>query len=271
MGKSVGQVSTSQKPPKREPTPQEQRGIDKALAYCRGRTAPIAFEISKAEGSDISVGIPHNNAGGFIAQQRATFGTVSQAFADRAGGEVGNALRNRGEALPSPNALNAGVAAIAGIEPQNEQEAMLAVQMVGTHAMAMEMMNLAKQTESPDRLERYGNLATKFLRTYTTQMETLAKLRRGGEQTVRVEHVHVYQGGQAVVHQVTQVGGQHGGSLENENQAHALIGSPAHALPAGTPMLRQDTGGAGMPVARGGREEAVPDARGSRRKRGAER
>nr|WP_171015508.1 hypothetical protein [Methylobacterium sp. L1A1] len=267
MGKSVGQVGASQKPPKREPTQQEQRGIEKALAYCRGRTAPIAFEISKAEGSDISVGIPHNNAGGFIAQQRATFGTVSQAFADRAGGEVGNALRNRGEALPSPNALNAGVAAIAGIEPQNEQEAMLAVQMVGTHAMAMEMMNLAKQTESPDRLERYGNLATKFLRTYTTQMETLAKLRRGGEQMVRVEHVHVHQGGQAIVGQV----GLPRGGLENGNQPHALTGTATSALSDGTPVLRQDTGGAGMPGACGERKEAVPDARRRHRKRGTER
>ncbi|WP_342150417.1 hypothetical protein [Methylorubrum sp. SB2] len=271
MGKSVEKVGASQKPLKREPTPQEQRGIDKAFAYCRSRTPPLTFDIKKAEGSDITVGIPHNNAGGFIAQQRATFGTVSQDFADRAGGEVGNALRDRGQPLPSPKALNAGVAAVAGIEPKNEHEAMLAVQMVGTHAMAMDMMNLAKQTESIDRMERYGNLATKFLRTYTTQMETLAKLRRGGEQTVRVEHVHVYQGGQAIVGQVTQVGGQRRGIIENGNQAHAPTEPRALATASFGAVLCQDTGGTGMPVASGGREEAVPDARRSRRKRSAER
>src|SRR5262245_57428365 len=36
------------------------------------------------------------------------------------------------------------------------------------------------------------NMAIKLLRTYTAQLEALAKLRRGGEQTVRVEHVHVH-------------------------------------------------------------------------------
>ena len=35
-------------------------------------------------------------------------------------------------------------------------------------------------------------MAIKLLRTYTAQLEALAKLRRGGEQTVRVEHVHVH-------------------------------------------------------------------------------
>ena len=39
----------------------------------------------------------------------------------------------------------------------------------------------------------------KLLRTFTVQIEALAKLKRGGEQTVRVEHVHVYPGGQAIV------------------------------------------------------------------------
>lgn len=271
MGKSIDKSGSPGKTSKREPTLQERQAIDKALAYCRGRTPPLAFDIKKVEGSDITVGIPHNNAGGFIAQQRATFGTVSQDFADRAGGEVGNALRDRGQPLPSPKALNAGVAAVAGIEPKNEHEAMLAVQMVGTHAMAMEMMNLAKQTESPDRLERYGNLATKFLRTYTTQLETLAKLRRGGEQTVRVEHVHVYQGGQAIVGQVTQARDQHPGALENGNQPHALSETATYALPDGAPVLRQDTGGTGVPVARGEGQEAVPDARRRRGKRSSKR
>src|SRR3712207_9415284 len=42
-----------------------------------------------------------------------------------------------------------------------------------------------------------------FQRTFVQQVETLAKLRRGGEQKVTVEHVHVHAGGQAVVGAVT--------------------------------------------------------------------
>ena len=37
------------------------------------------------------------------------------------------------------------------------------------------------------------------------QMEVLAKVKRGGEQTVRVEHVHVYSGGQAIVGALTGI------------------------------------------------------------------
>jgi hypothetical protein len=47
----------------------------------------------------------------------------------------------------------------------------------------------------------------KLLRTYTAKVEVLAKLRRGGEQTVRVEHVDVHPGGQAIVGNVTPGGG----------------------------------------------------------------
>jgi hypothetical protein len=36
-------------------------------------------------------------------------------------------------------------------------------------------------------------------RTYSIQVETLRRLRNGGSQFVRVEHVHVNEGGQAVI------------------------------------------------------------------------
>jgi hypothetical protein len=52
-----------------------------------------------------------------------------------------------------------------------------------------------------------GNLAIKLLRTYATLMETLQRYRGKGEQKVVVEHVHVHEGGQAIVGNVHQVGG----------------------------------------------------------------
>jgi hypothetical protein len=38
--------------------------------------------------------------------------------------------------------------------------------------------------------------AARLLRTYAIQVETLRRLRNGGSQFVRVEHVHVNEGGQ---------------------------------------------------------------------------
>jgi hypothetical protein len=41
--------------------------------------------------------------------------------------------------------------------------------------------------------------SAKLLRAFCIQVETYRRLRVGGEQNIRVEHVHVYEGGQAVV------------------------------------------------------------------------
>ena len=45
--------------------------------------------------------------------------------------------------------------------------------------------------------------AARLLRAYATQVEALRRLRNGGSQTVRVEHVHVNDGGQAIIGNVS--------------------------------------------------------------------
>ena len=57
--------------------------------------------------------------------------------------------------------------------------------------------------------QAHGNLATKFARTFTAQMEALSKLRRGGEQVVR--HIHVGSGAQAVIAETFNAGGSGNG------------------------------------------------------------
>ena len=43
------------------------------------------------------------------------------------------------------------------------------------------------------------NYATKLMQIFASQMEALKKYRTGGQQKMVVEHVHVNEGGQAVV------------------------------------------------------------------------
>ena len=45
--------------------------------------------------------------------------------------------------------------------------------------------------------------AARLLRAYVTQVEALRRLRNGGSQTLRVEHVHVNEGGQALIGNVS--------------------------------------------------------------------
>lgn len=103
---------------------------------------------------------------------------------------------------------NSAVAILNGIQPQDEIEGMLAIQMVGVHNLAMETMQRAMiKGQTFEGKQANVNEATKMLRTYTAQMEALKRYRTGGQQKVTVEHVHVNEGGQAIVGTVNQGGG----------------------------------------------------------------
>jgi hypothetical protein len=52
---------------------------------------------------------------------------------------------------------------------------------------------------SERRVVAFGSAAARLMRTYATQVEVLRRLRNGGQQFVRVEHVHVNDGGQAMI------------------------------------------------------------------------
>lgn len=248
-----------------EPDRRQQIAIQKAAERYQKRPEPLAYGSQAGMTNKMNGKGKHNDDAGHVLQVVDAFGTASPEFAQHNAGRVAAVMRQRGAAIPDETELNAGLAAVSGIAPENEIEAMLAVQMVGTHEVAMEMLTKAKRADTTDQLERYGSLATKLLRTYTAQIDALSKLRRKGEQTVRVEHVHVYEGGQAIVGNVTTAGTHSrqggGGHLETGHQAHALTGPAALAFQADPSMLRSDAGREPLPVASGEREDAVPNAR----------
>ncbi|MEQ1716264.1 MAG: hypothetical protein ABL907_09815, partial [Hyphomicrobium sp.] len=87
----------------------------------------------------------------------------------------------------------------------------------------------AMRVDQIPQFESASNSAVKLLRTFTIQAETLAKLQRGGEQVVKVVHVH--PGAQAIVGNVVNGAsggtGGGGGSDERWNQPHAKGELPA--------------------------------------------
>ena len=112
-------------------------------------------------------------------------------------------------------ACNNALSILDGIQPQDELEGMLAVQMIGVHNMAMETLKRAMLSEQTFE-GKQANVAqsTKMLRTFMAQMEALKKYRTGGQQKMVVEHVHVNEGGQAIVGTVNQGGGKNDKSGE---------------------------------------------------------
>jgi hypothetical protein len=100
----------------------------------------------------------------------------------------------------SETGINAALALIEGFAPQNEVEAALAVQMACTHIATMSVVaRLGSGTGPDDRTFRFASATARLLRAFTTQFETYRRLRHGGDQYVRVEHVHINEGAQAVI------------------------------------------------------------------------
>jgi hypothetical protein len=92
--------------------------------------------------------------------------------------------------------------------------------------------------------------ANKLSRTHATLLEALNRHRGKGQQRVTVEHVHVYEGGQAIVGHVE--GG--GVRTKSENQPHALGYAPGQTL------WSENTEREAVPVA-GDAERQMQDAR----------
>src|SRR6202140_1643752 len=97
--------------------------------------------------------------------------------------------------------------ALIGIGPRDELEGMIAAQLLAAHNAAMECYRramLAAQTFEARR-ENLGQ-ANKLSRSYAALLDALNRHRGKGQQKVTVEHVHVHQGGQAIVGAVNQGG-----------------------------------------------------------------
>ena len=105
---------------------------------------------------------------------------------------------------------SAAAGAIVGIQPKGELE--VAAQLIACHNAAMECYRRAMNSKLPAR-DYHLNQANKLSRTYATLLESLNKHRGKGQQKVTVEHVHVHQGGQAIVGHVEH---REGGGEKNE-------------------------------------------------------
>lgn len=256
-------IALPQLPPRTPPSEAEAERIVEAHARVATRTRPVRIEVAKHEGLNLQIRSSHDDERGWLARMEDTFGTASRDFAEVQMG----LLLNVAKADPDPEryamTVNNLLAAAAGVKPRDETEGMLATQMAATHHQAMMWLERAKRADQIPGFEANGNMAVKLLRTFTAQVEALAKLRRGGNQTVRVEHVHVHAGGQAIVGNVSTPGGGEGvhgnGGQPYEPGADADAG--ALALADGVSLWGPDASGTPVPRPCGGGEGPVPQAR----------
>jgi hypothetical protein len=159
--------------------------------------------------------------------------------------------------------LNYAMATIKGIKPRDHVESMLAQQMVAVQMAMMKAAARAVHNETVEGRQAAMHDLNRCARTFASQVDALKRYRSNGEQTVKVQHVVVNEGGQAIVGNV-----QHGGGGDGKKSSGQCHG-PNMASQDGTKMLSNveahrtplsgagGTGQEGVPVPR--REGGSPD------------
>ena len=153
----------------------------------------------------------------------------------------------------------ASLAALIGIAPKDELEAMLAAQMLAAHHASMECYRRAMIGEQTFEERRENvNQANKLSRTYATLVEALNRHRGKGQQKVTVEHVHVHAGGRAVVGMVENSGG--GDRTKSKDQPHAKVIADAPQPTMWSADKEGEKEGESVQIASDA-ERSLPDAR----------
>jgi hypothetical protein len=135
-----------------------------------------------------------------LGDQRQTIGTANQT--------IQTLWVSHSDEQTLDRQLKAATAALVGIRPQDELEGMIAAQIIAAHSAAMECYRRAMLSEQSFEGRRENlNQANKLSRTYAALLEALNRYRGKGQQKVTVEHVHVNEGGQAIVGMVEGGGG----------------------------------------------------------------
>jgi hypothetical protein len=153
--------------------------------------------------------------------------------------------------------------------PKNELEAMIVSQMAVTHALIMRSFGNLNRSDNIQQQDSNALTIARLTKAFASQVDALAKLRRGGEQRVVVEHVHIHSGAQAIVGAVTHTGGPRA-LIENQGQPHATNASPIVASD-GEAMRSQNPDWETVPVSNSKGPQALPNARRSTRVRGTKR
>jgi hypothetical protein len=187
-----------------EPTRQEVAAAEAFGQRAKAKALPPTLTVDVV-GEDATIGIDHPNAETGATLLLNALGTTNTNFADGLLKQVSRIATDGHDV--EVESINFMVAVIGDIEPRDQMEAMLAAQMAAVH---MATMSFASRLTSADRLyqvDAVQKALNKLARTFAAQMEALNRYRGKGQQKMTVEHVHVHEGGQAIVGSVTKGGG----------------------------------------------------------------
>jgi hypothetical protein len=158
---------------------------------------PVKVRLSRTNCNHAKPYPPDGQEAQWWQRLKNAFGTASSPFVEASLRQLVAAARLPGSGI-SEMAVNAALAFIEGAKPREEVECALVIQMACTHSAAMAVLGRLGHDTDRNMLAK-ASAAARLLRAYAFQVETLRRLRNGGSQLVRVEHVHVNEGGQAII------------------------------------------------------------------------
>jgi hypothetical protein len=221
-GRQVRGHRIEAKPPY-EPTPAEAETL-KAYRAARAKRGPRL----KVTASTVKIDHP-DPVCGHLSLLKAV-GSMDSDFLEGLKKQLVNAGSHGSTA--DEDGINFMLAVVKGIEPRDQVEAMLAAQMAAIHMASMTFARRLAHVENIPQQDSASNAFNKLARTFTAQMEALKRYRSGGEQKMTVQHVHVAEGGQAIVGNVNAPAEGVGARKKSEDQPHAqLTYAPGVAMP----------------------------------------
>src|SRR5438034_2688204 len=153
--------------------------------------APVRVKLKRVTCNHAIPYPPDGQAREWWQRLKNAFGTASSAFVEASLYQLIAAARLPGSGI-CEIAVNASLAFIEGAKPQGEVECALVMQMACTHSAAMSVLGTFAGAHGYGRdVPLKASAAARLMRAYATQVEALRRLRNGGSQVVRVEHVHV--------------------------------------------------------------------------------
>ncbi len=179
-----------------EATPAEKAALQAHLAAKAKRLPSPGLKVV-SDGKLPRIDIDHPQQGVGLALLFRALGTSNLAFYDGLINQLVNVSAQGRE--PSETALNFVLAIVKGIEPKDEVEAMLATQMAAVHLATITTARRLAHCENIPQIDSAERAFNKLARTFAIQMETLKHYRTGGEQRMTVQHLHVNDGGKAIV------------------------------------------------------------------------
>jgi hypothetical protein len=135
----------------------------------------------------------------WIDRLKVALGTASMEFVEATLFQLQAAARLPNSGV-SEIAVNSALSMIESEQPRNETECAIVIQMACVHSATMAVLGRLGGGHGGDRhVLAAATAASRLSRTFAILVETLRRLRNGGSQYVRVEHIHIGPNSQAVI------------------------------------------------------------------------